>query len=71
MPKNITEKYCRAEVSKRRKIYDKDCRGLYVSLSPTAPPTFSLKYTHPLTKKRSTHWLGVYDPGRVQCHLLA
>ncbi|KYK50021.1 hypothetical protein A1D31_22170 [Bradyrhizobium liaoningense] len=61
MPRNITEKDCRAEVPKRRKIYDKDCRGLYVSLSPTAPPTFFLKYTHPLTKKRGTHRLGVYD----------
>jgi hypothetical protein len=35
--------------------------GLYVSLSSTAPPTFSLKYTHPITKKRSSHRLGVYD----------
>jgi integrase len=61
MPRNITEKDCRAEVKKRCKLYDKDCRGLYVSLSPTAPPTFSLKYTHPLTKKRAVHRLGVYD----------
>jgi integrase len=59
---NITEKNCRAEVKQRRKIYDAACAGLYVSLSPTAPPTFFLKYTHPLTKQRATHRLGVYDP---------
>lgn len=58
---NITEKHCRAEVKSRTKIYDKDCSGLYVSLSPTAPPTFSLKYTCPITKKRGTHRLGIYD----------
>ncbi|TYL70955.1 integrase arm-type DNA-binding domain-containing protein, partial [Bradyrhizobium cytisi] len=61
MPKNITEGDCRSRATKRRKIYDKDCRGLYVSLSPTAPPTFSLKYTHPITKKRAFHRLGIYD----------
>ncbi|MET3994883.1 integrase [Bradyrhizobium sp. S3.9.2] len=60
---NITEKHCRAEVKERIKIYDKDCSGLYVSLSPTAPPTFSLKYTCPITKKRGAHRLGVYQQG--------
>ena len=38
---NITEKNCRAEIKARRKIYDASCAGLYVSLSPTALPTFS------------------------------
>jgi len=58
---NITEKNCRKPVTRRRKIYDAECSGLYVSLSPTAPPTFFLKYTNPITKKRGTHRLGVYQ----------
>jgi hypothetical protein len=57
---NITNKQCRKAVTKRTKIYDAECSGLYVSLSPTAPPTFSLKYSCPITKKRATHRLGVY-----------
>lgn len=58
---NITEKNCRAEVQQRRKIYDASCAGFYVSLSPTAPPTFSLKYTCPITKQRAIQRLGVYQ----------
>jgi integrase len=58
---NITEKHCRKEVKTRIKIYDAECKGLYVSLSPTAPPTFSLKYSCPITKKRATYRLGVYQ----------
>ncbi|OCK55547.1 tyrosine-type recombinase/integrase [Bradyrhizobium sp. LMTR 3] len=60
---NITEKICRAEVKQRRKIYDAACAGLYVSLSPSAPPTFFLKYTCPISKRRATHRLGVYSKG--------
>ncbi len=60
---NITEKDCRKPVTERTKIYDALCKGFYVSLSPTAPPTFSLKYTNPVTKKRDTHWLGIYQEG--------
>jgi integrase len=58
---NITNRDCLTEVKRREKIYDAECSGLYVSLSPTAPPTFSLKYTHPITKQRGTHRLGVYQ----------
>lgn len=60
---NITEKNCRAEIKARRKIYDAACAGFYVSLSPTALPTFFMKYTCPITKKRGTHRLGVYQQG--------
>ena len=42
---NITEKDCRKTVTKRKRIYDAECSGFNVSLSPTAPPTFHLKYT--------------------------
>ena len=58
---NITNRHCLKEVKTREKIYDAECSGLYVSLSPTAPPTFSLKYSCPITKKRATHRLGVYQ----------
>lgn len=57
---NITNRDCTRKVTKREKIYDAECTGLYVGLSPTAPPTFSLKYTCPITKKRCHHRLGVY-----------
>ncbi|RXG91624.1 tyrosine-type recombinase/integrase [Bradyrhizobium zhanjiangense] len=57
---NITNRDCTRKVTKREKIYDAECSGLYVSLSPTAPPTFSLKYTCPITKQRGTHRLGIY-----------
>jgi hypothetical protein len=57
---NITNSLCRKPTSKRTKFYDAGCSGLYVSLSPTAPPTFSLKYSCPNTKKRATHRLGVF-----------
>jgi integrase len=58
---NITNTQCRKAVTKRAKFYDAECSGLYVSLSPTAPPTFSLKYSCPITKKRGTHRLGIYQ----------
>src|SRR6201997_5125099 len=58
---NITNRHCLKEVKTREKLYDGECSGLYVSLSPTAPPTFSLKYSCPITKKRATHRLGVYQ----------
>ncbi|SIO50048.1 Phage integrase family protein [Bradyrhizobium erythrophlei] len=59
---NITNADCRKPVKQRRKIYDAECSGLYVSLSPTAPPTFSLKYTSQ-SGERLTHWLGIYQQG--------
>jgi integrase len=59
---NITNADCRKPVKQRQKIYDAECSGLYVSLSPTAPPTFSLKYTSQ-NGERLTHWLGIYQQG--------
>jgi integrase len=60
---NITEKDCRKTVTKRKRIYDAECSGFNVSLSPTAPPTFHLKYTCHITKERRSHRLGVYVQG--------
>jgi integrase len=59
---NITNADCRRPVKTRAKIYDAECTGLYVSLSPTAPPTFFLKYSS--NGKRGTcHRLGIYQQG--------
>lgn len=60
---NITNRDCLKPVKARTKIGDASCSGFYVSLSPTAPPTFSLKYTCPITKQRRFHRLGVYQAG--------
>src|SRR4051812_42985371 len=60
---NILNRDCIKPVKKRRKLGDAECSGFYVSLSPTAPPTFSLKYTCPRTKERLTHRLGIYQAG--------
>ena len=60
--RNITERDCRTEVKKpRERSYDKDCKGLYVTLSPTAPPTFTLRYNCKVQKKRCYLRLGVYQ----------
>jgi integrase len=59
---NIINADCRRQVKTRAKIYDAECTGLYVSLSPTAPPTFFLKYSS--NGKRGTcHRLGIYQQG--------
>src|ERR1700748_778844 len=60
---NVTNRDCTKQVKSRKKIGDAECSGFYVSLSPTAPPTFSLKYTCPIRKKRATHRLGTYHAG--------
>jgi hypothetical protein len=57
---NITQKLVETKVAKRIKRYDGKCPGFYVSLSPTAPPTFFLKYTDLNTHKRCTVRLGTY-----------
>jgi integrase len=59
--RNITNADCRETVTKRVRIYDRDCSGLYVTLSPTAPPTFSMKYS--FNKKRGNQKLGVFLEG--------
>lgn len=56
--KNITKAMCEAEIAERFKFYDDYC--LFVSVSPTAPPTFSVKAK--VAGKRRTIWLGVYHP---------
>jgi integrase len=58
--KNITQAKCEATVSKRTKHYDGKVSGLYVSLSPTSPATFFLRYTDSNMHTRRMVKLGVY-----------
>jgi integrase len=75
--KNITARMCEAKVAKQTKHYDRSVSGFYVSLNPTAPATFFLKYTDPATHKRSSVKIGVYHPetfgvdkARTEAHAL-
>jgi integrase len=51
---------CEAKVERPDKLYDKECSNLYVSVSPTSPATFYLKYSCPFTHKRRAYRMGVY-----------
>ena len=58
----LTDRMCEKRVTKRVKIYDRKCPGLYVSIIPTGVATFSFKFTDLATGKQRTGWLGVYNP---------
>ncbi|WP_029582510.1 tyrosine-type recombinase/integrase [Bradyrhizobium sp. URHD0069] len=58
----LTDRMCEKRVTKRVKIYDRKCCGLYVSITATGVATFSFKFTDPETGKQRTGWLGVYNP---------
>ncbi len=58
----LTDRMCEKRVAKRVKIYDRKCRGLYVSITSAGVATFSFKFTDPETGKQRTGWLGVYNP---------
>jgi integrase len=58
--KNLTRAICEAKVTRRIKIYDGKCPGLFMSASPTAPPSFWLKYTDRNTHKRCSVRVGSY-----------
>jgi integrase len=49
-------------VSERSKIYDRKCRGLYVSIIPAGAATLNFKFTDPATGKQRSVVLGVYNP---------
>jgi integrase len=55
----ITARHCEAKPSKRTKIYDNKCRGLYVSVVPSGVATFYFKFTDQ-SGKRQTLRLGTY-----------
>ncbi|MCK1642651.1 site-specific integrase [Bradyrhizobium sp. 157] len=58
----LTDRLCEKRVTKRVKIYDRKCPGLYVSITTAGVATFSFKFTDPETGKQCTGWLGVYNP---------
>jgi integrase len=60
--RTLTRSLIEAKVSARTKHYDAKCPGLYVSKSPTAPPSFWLKYTDRNTHEQRTVRVGSYHP---------
>lgn len=65
----LTDRLCQKRVTKRIKIYDRKCPGLYVSITPAGMATFSFKFTDRGTGKQQTGWLGVHtqkSPGRCR-----
>jgi integrase len=58
---NITNRCCTTPVKKRERLHDAECKNLYVSLSPSELPTFFLRYSCKIRKKRLTQRLGVYQ----------
>jgi integrase len=56
---NITARHCESRPTKRVKIYDKKCPGLFVSVTTAGVATFSFKFTDH-RGQRQTLWLGVY-----------
>ena len=58
----LTDRMCEKRVTKRVKIYDRKCPGLYVSITMAGVATFFFKFTDPETGKQRTGWLGVYNP---------
>jgi integrase len=58
----LTDRMCEKRVTKRVKIYDRKCPGLYVSITAGGAATLSFKFTDPETGKQRTGWLGVYNP---------
>jgi len=58
----LTDRMCEKRVTKRVKIYDRKCPGLYVSITTAGVTTFSFRFTDPETGKQRTGWLGVSNP---------
>ncbi|WP_454621309.1 tyrosine-type recombinase/integrase [Bradyrhizobium cenepequi] len=58
----LTDRICQRRVTKRIKIYDRKCPGLYVSIIPAGVATFYFKFTDPATGKQRSVWLGVFNP---------
>jgi integrase len=58
----LTDRMCEKRVDQRVKIYDRKCRGLYVSIIPAGVATFAFKFTDPAVGKQRTITLGVYNP---------
>jgi integrase len=60
MSETITTRLCTSRVQKQTKVYDKACRGFYVSITPKGIATFAFKFWD--GTKQATIPIGVYDP---------
>jgi integrase len=58
----LTDRTCQKSVTKREKVYDRKCPGLYVSIIPAGVATFNFKFTDPTTGRQRSVVLGVYNP---------
>jgi integrase/ribosomal protein L30/L7E len=58
----LTERDCTKRVTVRTKLYDKKCRGLYVSIIASGTATFAFKFTDPATHKQRSRLLGIHSP---------
>jgi integrase len=58
----LTDRHCEKRVTKRIKIYDRKCPGLYVSVIPSGVATLNFKFTDANTGKQRSKWLGAYNP---------
>lgn len=58
----LTDRACQRSVTKRVKVYDRKCPGLYVSIIPAGAATFNFKFTDPTTGKQRSVALGTYNP---------
>jgi integrase len=59
----LTDRMCEKRVTERVKIYDRKCRGLYVSITTAGVATFNFKFTHPTTTgKQCSLKMGEYNP---------
>ena len=58
----LTERLCQKRVTRRTKIYDRKCPGLYVSITTAGVATFAFKFTESSTGKQRSTTLGVYNP---------
>ena len=61
----LTDRMCEKRVTKRVKIYDRKCPGLYVSIIPAGVATFNFKFTDPATGKQRSDRAGRLQPGNL------
>jgi hypothetical protein len=57
----LTERDCTKRVTERTKLYDKKCRGLYVSIIPAGVATFFFKFTDKANHKQRSRLLGIHS----------
>jgi integrase len=60
MTEIIKTSHCTSRVKKQTKVYDKACRGFYVSITPKGVATFAFKFWD--GTKQASVTIGVYDP---------